>query len=105
MKRKELVEYIYDYLCCDGVLEYSLPKAEICNFTEKHVRHMANDILQLVEDNGMVPPSYQGLMRDGRKFVREWHQGYDVMDIRNAWEPEELEPCGMEPIDVQSITK
>lgn len=49
---------------------------------------LAKEILLEIEEAGMVPASYEGLMRNGEKFIRELHQGSDVMLIRNKWEPE-----------------
>jgi len=90
MKKQEVIDAIEEYLMIDGVvMKSAMPLDQI-----------AKEILQLVEDKGMLPESYEGLMRDGRKFIREFHQGYDVMHVRNRWEPEGLAPCGMEPEDV-----
>jgi hypothetical protein len=60
MKRSEMIEKIYDYLCCDGVLEYSLPKNENVKFTEDHVKDMSKDILNIIEEAGMLPPNTDG---------------------------------------------
>jgi hypothetical protein len=49
-----------------------------------------NKILEKLEDAGMIPPSYEGCMRDGKKYVRELHGHYDTMLVRNRWEPEDV---------------
>lgn len=49
MKRKQMVERIYDLLNCDGVLEYSMPKLEPVPLTEGHVRWIAEQIVQEFE--------------------------------------------------------
>ena len=86
MKRSEALDVISNELKAIGV-------------TGLDGIYAMNKILERLEEAGMVPSSYEGLMRDGRKFEREYHQGYDVMMVRDRWEPEnkDLEPCGMEP--------
>ena len=56
MKRSQMVERIYDLLNCDGVLEHSMPKLEPVQLTEEHVRWIAEQIVQEVEQGGMLPP-------------------------------------------------
>ncbi len=53
------------------------------------IERLAETIVSFIENCGMEPPSYEGLMRDGKRFVREFHQGYDTMQINNRWEPED----------------
>lgn len=74
MKRSEMVERIYDLLNCDGVLEYSMPKLEPVPLTEEHVRWIAEQIVQEIEQAGMLPP----------KFTAD----YGFVISANAWEPE-----------------
>ena len=52
-------------------------------------RKFMSDLLQVLEDAGMQPESYEGLTRNGVRFVREEHAGYDTMLVRNRWEPVE----------------
>lgn len=49
-----------------------------------------NKILERLEEAGMIPPSYEGCMRDGKKYVKELHAHYDTMLVRNRWEPEDV---------------
>jgi len=49
----------------------------------------ADSLIDFIESYGMLPPSYEGLVRSGQKFVQELHQGSDTMLIRNRWEPGE----------------
>ena len=74
MKRSEMVERIYDLLNCDGVLEHSMPKLEPVPLTEEHVRWIAEQIVQEIEQAGMLPPEY---------IV-----DYGPLITTNAWEPE-----------------
>lgn len=55
MKKSEILEKIYDYLNCDGVLEYSYHPKQI-DFCEAHLRDMSFEILDLIEKAGMLPP-------------------------------------------------
>ena len=75
MKRSQIVERIYDLLNCDGVLEYSMPKLEPVPLTEEHVRWIAEQIVQEIEQAGMLPP----------KFT----ENYGFVISANAWEPED----------------
>jgi hypothetical protein len=90
MKRKQMVERIYDLLNCDGVLEYSMPKLEPVPLTEEHVRWIAEQIVQEVERGGMLPP---------RRKALSWSElgipHYDQTEKPNftvyKWEPEDEE--------------
>lgn len=79
MKRSEVVQAIEKYLMIDGVIMKTAMKLE----------DMAEDILKLIESKGMLPESYQGCMRDGKKYIRELHGHYDTVLMRNKWEPED----------------
>jgi hypothetical protein len=83
MKRKQMVERIYDLLNCDGVLEYSMPKLEPVPLTEEHVRWIAEQIVQEVEQSGMLPPLNDwSFYTDGFKA--------DADDVRYyTWETED----------------
>ena len=77
MKRSEMVERIYDLLNCDGVLEYSMPKLEPVPLTEEHIRWVAEQIVQEIEQDGMLPPKFTA--------------NYGFVISANAWEPEDEE--------------
>jgi hypothetical protein len=81
MKRSQIVERIYDLLNCDGVLEYSMPKLEPVPLTEEHVRWIAEQIVQEIEQAGMLPPFKEpkklSVMQDEEKYTMYY-----------KWEPE-----------------
>jgi hypothetical protein len=52
---------------------------------------LAELILGVMEQAGMLPPSYVGLMANGRKYNRETDFARDTMDFRGTWEPEHYE--------------
>ena len=74
MKRSAMIERIYDVLNCDGVLEYSMPALEPVPLSEKHLRWIAEIILEEAEQAKMLPPS---------TYIKTFDK-YD-----NVWEPED----------------
>lgn len=76
MKRSDMVAKIYNKLHGTSV-------SDMCygpDFAEK--------LLTFIEDLGMTPPSYTGLIANGRKFNKENDFGRDVQFFRD-WEPED----------------
>lgn len=85
MKRRQMVERIYDLLNCDGVLEYSMPKLEPVPLTEEHVRWIAEQVVREVEYSGMLPPLNDwDLHTDGDKATADNVRYY-------IWESEDEE--------------
>lgn len=72
MKRSEMIKKIHEKM--DG---------EPINF-----RNYAEQFLNVVEQLGMLPPSYIGLMANGKEYNRETDFSRDTMEIRGQWEPE-----------------
>lgn len=50
--------------------------------------HNASELLKMIEKEGMTPPRYMALMRNGEKYDKDKHFGADVID-RVSWEPED----------------
>ncbi len=71
MKRSEMLSLIEDIL--DDGLYY---------------RTQAELVLTRVEQAGMLPPPYEGLMANGKKFDRKTDSGRDTARFL-AWEPED----------------
>jgi hypothetical protein len=91
MKRSEMVERIYDLLNCDGVLEYSMPKLEPVPLTEEHVRWVAKQIVQEIEQAGMLPPETKATPSDlsNTGFTQEFLDEHNFSV--NKWESEDEE--------------
>jgi hypothetical protein len=66
MKRSEMIDKIGDYLAIDGVVLK----------TALHLDDIAKEIVDLVEEAGMLPPI---------RFPKLYEGAFD----HNAWEPEE----------------
>ncbi len=47
-------------------------------------------ILEKIERFGMLPPTYTGLIANGKKYNKETDFGRDVMSVRGEWEPEDV---------------
>lgn len=84
-----MIERIYDLLNCDGVLEYSMPKSEPVTLTEKHLRWVAEQIIQEIEQAGMLPPETKALPQDfvNLGFTQEFLDEHNFKV--NKWEPED----------------
>lgn len=78
MKRSDLIFRIEEYFACDGVLSHSYPPHEV-KFDERHVKMMAQDILEIIEELGMLPPT----------VLRTTGLNNEIHFIENLWEPEE----------------
>lgn len=49
----------------------------------------AESILNRLIKAGMLPPTYIGLMANGKKYNRETDFARDLHDFRGVWEPED----------------
>lgn len=76
MKRSEMVKKIHDTL-------NGHPIGDMCYGPD-----FADKVLTFIEDLGMTPPSYTGLIANGRKYDKENDFGRDVQFFRD-WEPED----------------
>lgn len=70
MKRSEMVKKLMDTMGC-------------YDSWEKQCSYM----LEICEDEGMLCPSYEGLLSTGEKYDRNKHQGKDT-GCFSQWEPE-----------------
>lgn len=84
-----MIERIYDLLNCDGVLEHSMPKSEPVILTERHLRWLAEQIIQEIEQAGMLPPETKALPQDfgNLGFTQEFLDEHNFKI--NKWEPED----------------
>ena len=84
-----MIERIYDLLNCDGVLEHSMPKSEPVALTERHLRWLAEQIIQEIEQAGMLPPLTKAKPFDftNTGFTQEFLDEHEFKV--NRWEPED----------------
>ena len=82
MKKSEALEKLWIKIHCNGNFG-KIMDSDLAEYISKLA-------LETVEEF-MLPPTYEGLMRDGRKFIQGVHNGYDTMIVRNRWEPEDDE--------------
>ena len=89
MKRSQIVERIYDLLNCDGVLEYSMPKIEPVPLTEEHVRWIAEQIVQEIEQVKTIKIYHETSF--GKHFnLPEGDPEFNIRKVNvQGWEPED----------------
>ena len=63
---------------------------ELTQFLTLHSYDLSSkEILDFIEQLGMLPPSYVGLMANGKKYNKETDFARDTMDVHGRWEPED----------------
>lgn len=77
MKRSKMLDKLYEWLKSTMTLEYN-------NWTNDFIKLDAEELLELIEDAGMLPPKY---LKEKDKYfpALEVFSGVKV----NEWEPEE----------------
>lgn len=76
MKRNDIIEKLTDLLVKESICSNMLAD------------HYAENILEMLESEGMKPQSYYGLSANAEKYDKTIHQGRDVVYFYD-WEPED----------------
>jgi hypothetical protein len=83
MKRSEILEIIAKSI----ELGYGNSFEDLSFEQQLMSKQVAGVVLQQIEEAGMLPPIYTGLVKNGERYKPELHAGADIRFIRD-WEPE-----------------